>query len=113
MEKNDESALFELASLILKDLNITAILPYLVEQDLTTSEEREILLNQSINDIEKKRKLVFLWLPQKGNNSLDRFIQALKESKEGTNHETLAHKIQDKRVAKEDEGIANGHAHAS
>ena len=43
-------------------------------------------------------------MASKGNNSLDRFIEALKESKEGTTHETLARKIQDERLAKADQG---------
>ena len=105
MEKKDENALFSLGPLIQKELNITAILPFLIKYDLTTSEEREILISSSICNVEKKHRLIFLWLPNKGNNSLDRFIEALKESKEGTTHETLAHKIQEGRLAKADEGI--------
>lgn len=104
MDKRDENALFSLAPLIQKELNITSVLPYLIKHDLTTSEEREILLSSSMCNIEKKNLLLFSWLPNKGNNSLDRFVEALKESKEGTTHETLAHKIEEERLTKADEG---------
>ena len=108
MEKRDEKALFELAPLIEKELNITAILSYLVKHDLTTSEEREILLSSYRSNVEKKHLFLLSWLPNKGNNSLDRFIEALKESGkefEGTTHETLASKLQEERLAKGDEGM--------
>ena len=105
MEKRDEKVLFELAPLIEKELNITEILSYLVKHDLTTKEEREILLNPCLGNIDKKRRFLFTWLPNKGGNSLDRFIEALKQSKEGTTHEILALKLQEKRLAQgADEG---------
>ena len=106
MDKRDEKALFELAPIIEKELNITAIYSYLVRHDLTTSEEREILLNSHMtnDNVEKTHRFVSLWLPNKGIDSLDRFIEALKESKEGTNHEALASQLQEKRLAKGDEG---------
>lgn len=107
MEKRprDRDVLFSLSSLVQEELNIRAILPYLktAKHDLTTNEEREILLNSSTCDIQKKQQFLLLWLPSKGNNSLDRFIEALKESK-GTTHETLARKIQDERLAKANQG---------
>ena len=109
MEKRDEKALFELAPLIEKELNITAILSYLVKYDLTTNEEREILLSSYISNVDKKHRFLFSWLPNKGNNSLDRFIEALKESKEGTTHETLANKLQKERLAKGDKGTNTGY----
>ena len=104
MDKGDEKVLFELAPVIENELNITAILSHLVRYDLTTSEEREILLNSHMTNVEKKHRFVFLWLPNKGIDSLDKFIKALKDSKEGTNHETLASLLQEKRLAKGDEG---------
>ena len=108
MEKRDRDALFSLVSLVQEELNIKAILPHLAEKDLTTSEEMEILLNPYMCDSQKKQQFLLLWLPSKGNNSLDRFIEALKESKEGTTHETLARRIQDERLAKADENIPTG-----
>ena len=99
MEKRDEKVLFELAPLIEKELNIT------VKYALTTNEEREILLNPCLSDTEKKRRFLFLWLPSKSDNSLDRFIEALKESKEGNTHEILARRLQEKKLARgDDEG---------
>ena len=100
MEKRGREAFFELSSLIQEELNIKAILPYLIKHDLTTTEEREMLLNPSMCDFDKKQRFLFSCLPSKGNNSLDRFIEALKESTEGTTHQVLAHKIQEKRLAK-------------
>ena len=99
MEEKDKNVLFELGPDIREELNIAAILPYLVKHRLTTSEERELLLSSCTTTIDKKNKLIYLWLPHKGNDSLSRFMEALKDSiKEEPTHETLACKIQAKRT---------------
>ena len=99
MEEKDKNVLFELGPDIREGLNVAAILPHLVKHHLTTGEERESLLSSSTTAIEKKNKLIFLWLPHKGNNSLSRFVEALRDSKdEEPTHETLAGKIQAKRT---------------
>ena len=99
MEEKDKNVLFKLGPDIREGLNIETILPYLVKHRLTTSEERELLLSSSATTTEKKNKLIYLWLPHKGNDSLGRFMDALKDSiKEEPTHETLACKIQAKRA---------------
>ena len=98
MDEKDKNVLFNLGPDIREGLNIAAILPHLVKHGLTTSDERELLLSSNTTTIEKKNKLIYLWLPHKGNNSLTRFMEALKDSiKEESTHESLACKIQDKR----------------
>ena len=99
MEEKDKIVLFELGPDIREGLNIAAIFPYLVKHSLTTSEERESLLNSCTTTIDKKNNLLYLWLPHKGNDSLNRFMEALKDSiEEEPTHETLLCKIQAKRT---------------
>ena len=98
MEEKDRQVLFELGPDILRELNIETIQPYLSKHGLTTIEDLDTLLNDSITSSAKKKKLIYSWLPQKGNDSLGRFIEALKESSEGTNHGNLAIRLQVKRT---------------
>ena len=73
-------------------INIKAIFPFLIEQKLITSDEREHLLNPHHSDGDKVNKLM-VWLPKKGPDALTRFIQCLEDSSDGTGHEVLAKKI--------------------
>lgn len=98
MEEKDKKILFELGLEIREGLNTATILPYLVKHGLATTDQRESLLTPFITTVEKNNNLIYSWLPQKGNDSLGRFIKALKESaSEEPTHETLAYKIQAKR----------------
>lgn len=95
MEEKGKNILFELGPEIQEALNIPVIFPHLVKHRLTTSDERELLLNSSTTTTDKKNKLIYLWLPQKGNDSLKRFVEALRDSSnEELTHETLACKIE-------------------
>ena len=98
MEQKDQQILFELGPDILRELNIEAIQPYLSKYGLTASEELDILLHDSTTNTAKKKKLIYSWLPQKGNDCLRKFIEALKESSEGTSHNDLAMRLQAKRA---------------
>ena len=98
MEKRDKDILFELGPKILRDLNIEAIQPFLSQHGLTSPDELDTLLNDSIANTTKKKKLIYSWLPCKGNNCLSKFIEALKESSEGTAHNDLAMSLQVKRT---------------
>ena len=98
MEQRDKDVLFELGPDILRELNIDAVQPYLSKQGLTTPEELDMLLNDSMTSTAKTKKLIYSWLPLKGNNSLSKFIGALKESSEGTSHSDLAARLQAKRT---------------
>lgn len=98
MERRDRHVLFELGPDILRELNIEAIQPYLSKHGLTSIEELDVLLNDSISSTVKKKKLIYSWLPHKGSNSLSKFIEALKESSEGTTHDDLAMRLQAKRA---------------
>ena len=97
MEQRDQHILFELGPGILRELNIEAIQPYLSKYGLTTSEELDTLLHDSITNTTKKKKLIYSWLLQKGDDCLSKFIEALKESSEGTTHNDLAVRLQAKR----------------
>lgn len=99
MEEKDKNVLFDLGPDIREGLNIAAILPYLVKYRLATGEEREKLLSTCTTTMQKKNDLIYLWLPHKGNDSLSRFLEALRDSSnEEPTHETLACKIQAKRT---------------
>ena len=100
MEEKDKNLLYDLGPEILELLNINVICPYLFKQHLATSaEQKEYLLSSPATPTEKKNKLIFIWLQQKGDDSLSRFIEALKESaNEEPTHETLASKITAKRA---------------
>ena len=98
MEERDKEILFYLGPDILRELNIEAIQPYLSKRGLTAPEELDVLLNDSMTSSLKKKKLIYSWLPLKGNDSLSKFIEALKESSEGTSHNDLATRLQAKRT---------------
>ena len=100
MEEKDKNILFDLGPEIREGLNISTIHQFLFKHRLATApEERELLLNPLISPTEKKDKLLYQWLMQKGDDSLGRFVKALKESaKEEPTHETLAQKIEAKRT---------------
>lgn len=102
MEQKDQQILFELGPDILSELNIEAVQPFLSKHGLTSTEELEILLNDSVTATVKKKKLIYSWLPHKGDDSLSRFIEALKESGEGTTHNKLAMRLQAKRTGGRD-----------
>ena len=98
MEQRDQHILFELGPDILRELNIAAIQPYLSKHGLTSTDELDTLLNDSITNTTKKKKLIYSWLPHKGDDCLSKFIEALKESNEGTTHNDLAMRLQAKRA---------------
>ena len=75
---------------IRNSLDIQAILPHLNQQDLLTSDERDILLQNSHSTRCNKIDHLLQWLPRKGEDALERFIQCLRSSSEGTGHRELA-----------------------
>lgn len=100
MEEKDQKVIFDLGTEIRESLNISTLLPFLLKNSLATaSEERELLLNRLISPTEKKDKLLYQWLLQKGDDSLGRFVKALRESaQEEPTHEEIARKIEAKRA---------------
>jgi len=94
MEHTDQKVLFQLGPLLLREINIEVLQPYLGKHDLTTSEELDTLLSESVSNTNKKKRLIYQWLPQKGKDAFEKFIKALKESNEGgTTHGALADKL--------------------
>ena len=94
MEQADQKALSQLGPLLLREINIDVLQPYLAKYDLTTNEELNTLLQDSVSDASKKKKLIYIWLPQKGKDAVNKLIKALKESNEaGTTHGDLAEKL--------------------
>ena len=98
MEQADQKALSQLGPLLLREINIDVLQPYLAKYDLTTNEELNTLLQDSVSDASKKKKLIYIWLPQKGKDAVNKLIKALKESNEaGTTHGDLAEKLLSER----------------
>lgn len=100
MEEKDKNVIFDLGPEIRESLNISTLPQFLFKHRLATApEERELLLNPLISPTEKKDKLLYLWLLQKGDDSLGRFVKALRESaQEEPTHEEIARKIEAKRA---------------
>ena len=72
-----------------RDLNIPALLPYLIKYHLITANlEQELELKTTIHDTKVDRLVAEL--PRKGEHSLELFIKCLRESANGTNHEDIA-----------------------
>jgi len=108
MDQADQKALSQLGPLLLREINIDVLQPYLGKYDLTTSEELGTLLSESLSNINKKKKLIYLWLPQKGKDAFDKFIKALQESNEaGTTHGKLADKLLAERSRTEGIAVLN------
>ena len=72
-----------------KVLNVTAVLPHLIQHQLLTSEERESLM---LDTRTESWKITYLLntLPRKGKHALKEFIACLEGSAEGTGHKELA-----------------------
>ena len=76
-------------------LNFAALLPYLSKYSLITKEQREELIELQIYTTTQKADKLLLWLPRSRSDFLERFIQSLRESSEGTNHEELADSLEE------------------
>ena len=70
-------------------LNVTAVLPHLIQHQLLTREERESLM---LDTRTEPWKIAYLLdtLPRKGKHALKKFIACLEGSAEGTGHKELA-----------------------
>ena len=73
-------------------LNIDDLLPYLCQKRMLTRKQKEILANRHCSREEKVDQLIS-WIQQKGPNSLQYFIDCLKESEE-IGHEELLRELE-------------------
>lgn len=75
-------------------LDLEQIFPYLNQCKLLTDTEREEM-QSPINVYNRNQKITRLveFLPRKGSDALQRFIECLKSSTDGTAHDELAEKL--------------------
>lgn len=75
-------------------LDLEQIFPYLNQCKLLTDTEREEM-QSPINIYNRTQKIARLveFLPRKGSDALQRFIECLKSSTDGTAHDELAEKL--------------------
>ena len=76
-------------------LNFATLLPYLSKYGLITKEQQEELIEVPIYTTAQKADKLLSWLPRSRPDFLERFIQSLRESTEGTNHDELADSLEE------------------
>ena len=94
--------MFNKCSVILfHSLDVSTISPHLVKHQLVTESDSEKLDNPYISDVDKIDYLIQI-LPRKGNGWLEKFIQCLDETSEGTGHCKI---VKELKRAKQDNAL--------
>ena len=70
-------------------MSVDSLFPYLIQYDLLTMEQRQEILLPVNTSIAKADKVLH-FIPQSGPDSIYKFIDALYESRNGTDHGRLA-----------------------
>ena len=81
----DEQVFNKCSVILFHSLDVSTISPYLVKHQLVTESDSEKFDNPYISDVDKIDYLIQI-LPSKGNCWLEKFIQCLDETSEGTGH---------------------------
>jgi len=84
-QKLEERVLQNCAVEVNQNLDISAIFPQLMSQELLTKEDYETLLNPSSTNVYKVHYLLAI-LPRKGEGFLRKFIYCLDKTKPRTGH---------------------------
>lgn len=88
MEEKQKKSLLVHYSLLIKKIDIGALLPHLVTMDLLTDDDKEVLMNIARTLTEKIHHLVDV-LPRKAFGWFDKFLECLKRSTSGTGHSDI------------------------
>ena len=96
-----ERALKECHPTIRQLLSVSAIYPYLNRHHLLTDEQEADLSLPNQTDFERADKLI-RWLPKKGPDFLEKFVDSLQQSSQGTAHEEIVRAL-NKALAKNSE----------
>ena len=78
-----ESALQACSAEIYQKLHVKSIIPYLMEHNMLTSRDQQVLTNDYTPDYDKIGHILRI-LPQKGEGFYGKFVLCLCKSKEGT-----------------------------
>ena len=76
-------ALRQYSVIITQCLHVEAIFPYLMEKNMLTSRDKQILMNNLTPDDDKIAYLLVI-LPKKGQDFFGKFMLSICESKDGT-----------------------------
>ena len=72
----------------MQKLNLPAILPHLIAQQMVTQREIEMMTNPSTPDVDKTAHLISM-LPSKGDGFFGKFVLCLCQSKLATAHNDI------------------------
>ena len=81
----EEKVLLRCSVKVNDNLDISAIIPQLMTQEMLTKKDQQTLLNWAITDVDKVHYLLKI-LPRKGEGFLHKFIHCLNETKGNTGH---------------------------
>ena len=98
----DEQVFNKCSVILFHSLDVSTISPHLVKHQLVTKSDSEKLDNPYISDVDKIDYLIQI-LPRKGNCWLEKFIQCLDETSEGTGHCKI---VKELKRAKQDNALA-------
>jgi hypothetical protein len=79
---------------LLELLSLDRILPYLYEHDLLTDKEEAFIGHPYVARRKKVTRLIMA-LPVKGPTALQRFVDCLRSSSQGTGHDEIAYLIEE------------------
>ena len=85
--QQERKAFLKCTTKMLDNLSVNAIQPFLMEQDLLTQREIEIMMSDKTN-FDKAMHLISE-LPRKGDGFFEKFILCLCKSKNGTGHDDI------------------------
>ena len=81
----EEKILLKCSVIIHDNLDIFAILPQLMAQEMLTKKDHQTLINLATTDVDKVHYLLSI-LPRKGEGFLHKFMHCLCETKDTTGH---------------------------
>jgi len=76
------------STIIVEKLNIPSVVPHLLAKEMLTQRDTQIMLNQSIPDVDKTTHLICV-LPRQGDGFFKKFLLCLCESKLETGHSDI------------------------
>jgi len=80
------------STIIVEKLNIPSVVPHLLAKEMLTQRDTQIMLNQSIPDVDKTTHLICV-LPRQGDGFFEKFFLCLCESKLGTGHNDIVRSL--------------------
>ena len=92
METRHDQILTDFAQVLKKTLNLTYLLPHLLQKRLVTAEEDELLRQQNRSTLDKNNEFLRI-LKTKGSTAFSKFLEALNEESQHLGHEDIYNKL--------------------